>query len=115
MLNHRKEMQHLHDSTSSPHNSLEYADWPTVDSVLEQVDQLQDAVDCDILQALEEENACLEQNVRCAEQRMTSIAKILREAFEAYVVLNAYLEQLVDDTRLIEEEWTSFIFGPSRV
>lgn len=112
MLNHHKEMQHLHDSTSSLHNSLDHADWPTVDSL---VDQLQDAVDCDILQALEEENACLEQNIRCAEQRMTSIAKILREAFEAYVVLNAYIEKLVDDTKLIEEEWASFIFGPSGV
>ncbi|KIW86672.1 uncharacterized protein Z519_12727 [Cladophialophora bantiana CBS 173.52] len=91
------------------HPSVLFSDIPTVDSLLRQVDQLQEAVDGDILERLEEENALLEQCIKCGRQKLVSLASILREAFESYVVLNAYLENLQKEERAISEEWASLL------
>ncbi len=82
-----------------------FSDIPTVDSLLRQVDQLQDAVDDDILERLVEENALLEKSIECGRQKLVALSNILREAFEGYVVLNAYLENLDRDTRTVREDW----------
>ncbi|KIW28852.1 uncharacterized protein PV07_04715 [Cladophialophora immunda] len=97
------------NSDREHHPSFLFSDIPTVDSLLRQVDQLQESVDGEILEGLEEENALLKQSLKCGRQKMVSLATILREAFEGYVVLNAYLENLQKEKRAISEEWASLL------
>jgi hypothetical protein len=86
-----------------------FSDIPTVDSLLRQVDQLQDAVDEDILERLTEENSLLEKSIEYGRHKLMFLSNILREAFEGYVVLNAYLENFERDTHKISEDWAMSI------
>ena len=86
-----------------------FSDIPTVDSLLRQVDQLQDAVHDDIFERLVEENGLLEKSVECGRQKLVALSNILREAFEGYVVVNAYLENWDRDTRTISEKWATSV------
>lgn len=102
-------MEHTLWSIPGAHDAALFADIPTVDSLLKQVDQLQDAVDYDTLERLEEENEMLEQSVKRGRQRLLSVANVLREAYEAYVVLNAYLQNFEQDAEAIDVEWAAFL------
>ena len=68
-------------------------------SILRQVDQLQDAVDEDIIERLREENNLLRKGIERGRQRLASLSRLFQEAFESYVVLNHYLEEFENDTR----------------
>jgi hypothetical protein len=102
-------MEQTFYSIPGPHDTALFADIPTVDSLLKQVDQLQEAVDYDALERLEEENEMLEQSVKRGRQRLLSVANVLREAYEAYVVLNAYLQDFEQDAEAIDAEWAAFL------
>jgi hypothetical protein len=102
-------MEQTFCSIPGPHDTALFADIPTVDSLLKQVDQLQEAVDYDTLERLEEENEMLEQSVKRGRQRLLSVANVLREAYEAYVVLNAYLQNFEQDAEAIDAEWAAFL------
>lgn len=102
-------MEQTFSSIPGPHDTALFADIPTVDSLLKQVDQLQEAVDYDTLERLEEENEMLEQSVKRGRQRLLSVANVLREAYEAYVVLNAYLQNFEQDAEAIDAEWAAFL------
>ncbi|KAJ9607010.1 hypothetical protein H2204_015711 [Knufia peltigerae] len=78
---------------------------PNVDALLHQVDQLQNSVDSDVVESLLEENAWLEHSINRGKEKWQSITKLLREAFEAYVVLNACIEQLEDETTELDKKW----------
>ncbi|KAK5311989.1 hypothetical protein LTR93_011502 [Exophiala xenobiotica] len=78
---------------------------PNVDALLLQVDQLQNAVDSDVGERLLEENAWMEHSINRGKEKWQSTSKLLREAFEAYVVLNACIEQLEEETRGSDEKW----------
>ena len=98
------------DSTLESGPMVLFSDIPTMDLLLRQVDQLQDSVDDDILNMLMEENFLLEKNIESGRQKLIAFSHILREAFEGYVVLKAYLENLDKATRTISEEWAKTIF-----
>jgi len=78
---------------------------PNVDSLLDQVDQLQNAMDSDFVERLLEENVWLEHSIKRGEEKWQSTTKLLREAFEAYVVLNACIEDLEKEIRGIDGKW----------
>ncbi|KIW09732.1 hypothetical protein PV08_12016 [Exophiala spinifera] len=78
---------------------------PNVDVLLHQVDQLQNSVNSDVVERLLEENAWLEHSIDRGKEKWQSTTKLLREAFEAYVVLNACIEQLEQETRELDEKW----------
>jgi len=82
---------------------------PNVDALLHQVDQLQNSVDSDVVERLLEENAWLEHSIDLGKEKWQSITKLLREALEAYVVLNACIEQLEEETRKLDHKWAHSI------
>lgn len=96
-------------STPKSYDTGLFADVPTVGSLLRQVDQLQESVDCDIVERLTEENEMLAQSVKRGRQRLLSVANVLREAFEGYVVLNAHLQSFERGTKELDAEWAEFL------
>lgn len=78
---------------------------PNVDALLHQVDQLQNSMDSDVAESLLEENDWLEHSINRGKEKWQSTTKLLREAFEAYVVLNACIEQLEEETGELDEKW----------
>ena len=74
-------------------------------SILRQVDQLQNAVDGDIIERLTEENNLLRKDIERGRQRLGSLSRLFQEAFEGYVVLNHYLEEFENDTRKAGEDF----------
>ena len=84
---------------------------PSIESILEQVDQLQNAIDSNVRCDLEEENISLEVSIECARKRLFFTGEVLREAFEAYIVLDSYIQAVKSNTTAIQEEWKSYIFS----
>jgi hypothetical protein len=85
-----------------------------VASLLQQVDQLQTTVDSDVLDRIVEKRVWLEHSVACGKRKWVSTAKLLREAFEAYVVLNACLDDLDHETQAVDDEWARNVQAESR-
>lgn len=87
------------------------ADLSNMESMLRQVDQLQDAMYGDMVRRLEEENIFLQWCIRRGRQRLTSISKVFLEAFQSYVVMNAAIEEMQHSMDKMDEEWASFLFS----
>lgn len=100
-------------SDSKSEYEIDLTDFPDVESVLEQVDRLQDSIHCDMRERLEEENDYLKRSIRCSEQKLRSTANLLREAFEAYIVLDEYVKRIELDKKVVNDEWASFVLSGS--
>jgi hypothetical protein len=95
-------------SESSPGRSDRtalFSDLPTMKLILQQVDQLQNAVDDDILERLSEENGLLIESLEGGRQRLVSLSRLFQEAFEGYVVLNHYLTKFDNDMRTVGRDF----------
>lgn len=101
-------MEQTFCSDPEPQDTALFTDIPTVESLLKKVDQLQESMDYDILERLEEENELLQQSVTRGIQRLLSVANVLREAYEGYVVLHAYLQKFEQESNVIDAQWAAF-------
>lgn len=101
-------MEQTFCSDPEPQDTTLFTDIPTVESLLKKVDQLQESMDYDILERLEEENELLQQSVTRGRQRLLSVANVLREAYEGYVVLHAYLQKFEQEAKVIDAQWAAF-------
>ncbi|KAK5209204.1 hypothetical protein LTR41_004739 [Exophiala xenobiotica] len=96
-------------STPKSYDTGLFAEVPMVGSLLRQVDQLQESLDCDTVERLTEENEMLAQSVKRGRQRLLSVANVLREAFEGYVVLHAHIQSFEQETKELDAEWAELL------
>ncbi|KAJ9601893.1 hypothetical protein H2200_013608 [Cladophialophora chaetospira] len=76
-----------------------FSELPNMKSILRQVDELQHAIDQDIIERLTEENNLLRKGVEQGTQRLPSIAALFQEAWWGYAVLDRYLEDFENVTQ----------------
>jgi hypothetical protein len=72
------------------------------------------AVDSDVLDRIAEEKVWLEHSIACRKRKWVTTAKLLREAFEAYVVLTACLDDLDHATQAADDEWARNVQAESQ-
>jgi hypothetical protein len=89
------------------HRLTAFSDISAVGSILDKVDELQETVDLDIIDRLVDENLLLQQSITCYRQQWTRTLKLLREAFEAAVLLEDILLKCDQAEKAAEVEWLS--------